>query len=154
MKESEKAAIFWNDFCKMCGVDTNESYQVWHFGNTPEMALELAGLVMSGKKTATASQALVNEIKPAEAPILDGYSVVTDFYGEPLCVIRTVEVRHLSFDKVDAHYASDEGEGDLTLEFWRDIHCSYFTHEAAELGIEFNERSIICCERFRLLYPV
>jgi uncharacterized protein YhfF len=128
-------------------------YQVWHFGNTAEMANELAQLVISGKKFATASLASVNELKPDEAPIPDGYSVVTDLRGEPKCVIQTTEIRHIPFEEVDPQFASDEGEGDQSLEYWREVHHKYFTREAAELGLEFNERSIICCERFRLLYP-
>lgn len=151
---TQKARTFWLEFCATSGVDSNEPYQVWYFGNTPEMALELAELVMSGRKTATASQAAFNEINPAEAPIPDGYSVVTDFFGEPLCVIRTSDIRHVPYDEVDSRFASDEGEGDQTLEYWREVHCNYFAREAVELGIEFNEQSIVCCERFRLLYPV
>ncbi len=144
---------FWADFCAATGVSPDEPYQVWYFGNTAEMALELAALVISGKKFATCSLVAVNEIKPDEAPIIDGYSVVTDFAGDPLCVIRTTEIRHLPFDKVDAQFAAGEGEGDQSLEYWRDVHSQYFSREAADLGIEFNDDSIVCCERFTLLYP-
>ena len=115
------------------------------------MALELAELVIRGKKFATASLAAVNEIKPDEAPFPDGYSVVTDFLGEPICVIQTVEIRHIPFNEVDGQFASDEGEGDQSLEYWSTVHHAYFTREAAELGIDFNEHSLICCERFKLL---
>ncbi|MBK8303669.1 MAG: ASCH domain-containing protein [Chloracidobacterium sp.] len=144
---------FWAEFCNATGVSPNESYQVWYFGNTPEMALELGKLVLSGKKFATASLAAVNEIKPNEAPMMGGYSVVTNFRGFPLAVIRTTEIRHLPFAEVDAQFAADEGEGDQSLEYWRDVHTRYFTREAAELGIEFSKDSIVCCERFTLLYP-
>lgn len=143
---------FWQEFCEKSEVKPETPYQVWYFGNSSEMAKELAGLVISGKKTATASLVVINEIKPEIAPINDGYSVVTDFEGNPLCVIQTSEIRHLPFDEVDAEFAFDEGEGDQTLEDWRDGHWQYFTQEAAELGIEFNEKSLICCERFRLLF--
>ena len=144
---------FWADFCTATGVSLNEPYQVWYFGNTPEMALELAALVICSKKFATASLAAVNEIKPDEAPIMGGYSVVTDIVGNPLCVTQTVEIRHLPFAEVDPQFAADEGEGDQSLEYWRDVHSQYFSREAAELGIEFNNESIVCCERFTLLYP-
>jgi len=128
-------------------------YQVWYFGDTPKMASELAELVFIGRKTATGSLAATNEIRPDEAPVADGYSVVTDFYGEPICVIRTVEIRHLAFAEVDAQFAFDEGEGDRSLEYWRSAHQAYFSREAALLDIEFDDRSIVCCERFILLYP-
>ena len=145
---------YWDDFLLLNpAISKDTAYQAWFFGNTAEMALELASLVIEGKKTATGSLAAVNEIKPEEAPKLDGYSVVTDFHCEPMCVIQTVEIRHMPFDQVDAQFAADEGEGDQTLEYWRDVHWWYFTGEAAALGLDFDERSLVCCERFRLLYP-
>ena len=145
---------YWNEFLILnSAIPKDTPYQVWFFGNTVEMALELARLVIKGKKFATASLAAVNDIKPEEAPIPDGYSAVTDFHGVPMCVIQTAEIRHLPFEEVDFQFASDEGEGDQSLEYWRDVHWRYFTREAVELGIDFNERSVVCCERFRLLYP-
>ena len=121
------ARKYWDEFLILNPKIPNDTlYQVWFFGNTPEMALELAELVISGKKFATASLAAVNEIKPEEAPIPDGYSVVTDFHGNPMCVIQTVEIRHLAFEEVDAQFADDEGEGDQSLEYWRFIHWKYF----------------------------
>lgn len=150
--KSESVEKFWTEFCLSTGVDVGTPYQAWFFGNTVEMALELAGLVIQGRKFATASLAAVNKIKPDEAPIPNGYSVVTDFHGGPICVIQTTEIRHVLFSQVDAQFAADEGEGDQTLEYWRDVHRRYFERETAELGIGFDEHSLVCCERFKLLY--
>ena len=150
---SESIKTFWQEFCEISKMNPETPYQVWFFGNSSEMARELAKLVISGKKIATASLVAVNELKPEIAPIDSGYSVVTDFEGNPMCVIQTTEIRHLPFDEVDAKFAFDEGEGDQTLEYWREVHWRYFTKEVVELGIEFNEESLVCCERFKLLYP-
>ena len=128
-------------------------FQVWHFGNTAEMAAELASLVIAGKKTATASLMRMNELRPQDAPQPDGYSVVTDFKGQPLCVVRTTEIQHVPFEKVGPQFAADEGEGDLSLGYWRRVHRDYFLKEAAANGFDFNERSLICCERFKLVFP-
>jgi uncharacterized protein YhfF len=145
---------FWSKFLDQNReIPRDSPFQVWHFGDTPEMALELAELVISGKKSATASLAGVNELKPDEAPILDGYSVVTDFSGSPMCVIQTIEIRQRPFRNVNAQFAWDEGEGDRSLEYWRDVHWRFFTREALKLGIDFYERSIVTCERFKLLFP-
>ncbi len=145
---------YWNEFLILNpAIPKDTPYQAWFFGNTIEMAFELAELVIEGKKFATASLVAVNDIKPEEAPIPDGYSVVTDFHGVPMCVIQTVDLRYLPFEDVDSQFASDEGEGDLSLEYWRDVHWRYFACEAAELGIDLNRRSLVCCERFRLLHP-
>ena len=145
---------FWEAFCAVDpSVDPATPYQIWFFGNTREMASELAGLVLTGKKTATASLANMNQLNPEDAPRPDGFSVVTDFDGDPVCVIQTGEIRHLPFDEVDEQFARDEGEGDLSLDHWRLVHRDYFTREAERYGFEFNGRSLVCCERFKLLFP-
>lgn len=151
---SERVERFWDQFCASDRtMDPGTDYQVWSFGNTREMALELAELVLAGKKTATASSSNMNQLRPENAPRSGGYSVVTDLDGEPLCVIQTTEISHLPFDEVDAVFAAGEGEGDLSLEYWRRVHWDYFKSEAARYDFEFDERSTVCCERFRLLFP-
>ena len=145
---------FWAGFLKANSeVPSDTPYQVWYFGNTPEMARDLAALVVSGKKIATAGLAETNQRQPENAPVEDGYSVVTCLEGRPACVIRTTEIRHVPFKDVDAAFAHDEGEGDRTLDSWRRGHWEYFTNEAAKLGFPFDENSIVCCERFRLVFP-
>ena len=151
---SEFVDRFWENYCAIePSIDAQTPFQVWHFGNTVEMAKDLVGLVLSGRKTATSSSAKMDELEPANAPQLDGYSVVTDFLGEPICVIQTVEVRHIPFNLVDAEFAADEGEGDLSLDHWRQVHWDYFTREGENHGFEFDANSIVCCERFKVLFP-
>ena len=152
---SKAVEQFWGRFLAANPhIDKSTPYQVWYFSDNSESAQELAELVTIGRKTATASLKTVNEIEPEKAPIDGGYSVVTSFEGEPLCVLQTTEIRHLPFNEVDAEFAFDEGEGDRTLEDWRQAHWDYFSREAPLYGLEFDERSVICCERFRLLFPV
>jgi uncharacterized protein YhfF len=151
---SESVERFWATFCSaVTTVDPGTPYQVWHFGNSREMARELVDLVLSGRKTATASSSNMNALQPEDAPRPDGYSVVTDFDGDPRCVIKTSEIRHVRFDEVDAVFASEEGEGDLSLEYWRRVHRDYFAKEAEQHGFAFDDTSLICCERFTLLFP-
>jgi len=154
MNKTNLTENFWREFCaKNPAINVDEPYQVWFFGNSSEMARELDELVLQGKKTATASLVEENKLNPESAPVPNGYSVVTDFEGNPRCGIQTTEIRHLPFDEVDAEFAFDEGEGDQTLADWRDGHWRYFSKEAKELKIEFDEKSPITCERFKLLFP-
>src|SRR5215213_9782677 len=67
---------FWSRFCAIDpSVNNLTPYQVWYFGNRREMASQLAELVLSGKKTATASSLNMNELEPENSPQLNGYSV-------------------------------------------------------------------------------
>lgn len=145
---------FWNEFLvTRPEIRPGTEYQSWYFGNTGEMAEALAELVLTRQKTATSSSVDADALEPNKAAVPDGFSVVTDFAGTPLCIIRTTELKHIPFDMVDAGFAFDEGEGDRTLENWRQTHWRYFTREAELHGFEFTEKSLICCERFKLHFP-
>ena len=78
-------------------------------------------------------------------------SIVTDGFGYPLCAIQTHQVDRVRFRDFDATQAFIEGEGDRSLEDWRDAHLYYFTAEAAQLGLTFTEDSLVVFEHFRVL---
>lgn len=86
------------------------------------MADELLALVLAGTKTATCSP--LSEYQAEREPIgeVGRRSVVLDGRGRPACVIETCEVAIKRFDKVDAAFAYDEGEGDRSLACWRREH--------------------------------
>ncbi|MDP8916073.1 MAG: ASCH domain-containing protein [Pseudomonadota bacterium] len=111
------------------------------FGDDPRMQDELARLVVLGRKTATC---LAADAFPAPRP--GDLTVIEDGSGRPVCVIETVQVEQRKFLEVDAGHASAEGEGDLSLEWWRKAHRDYFTREGT-----FSEDMTLHCERFRLV---
>lgn len=134
-------------------MNSGESFQVWYFGLGSEDAEELANLVLAGKKRATASLVWEYEEQPENAPVLDGYSVVTDYSGKPKCIVQTTELRVVPFNEVDAQFAFDEGEGDQSLDYWRAVHWDYFSRRCATIGKEPSLEMPVNCERFELLYP-
>jgi uncharacterized protein YhfF len=153
MNEPDAVEKFWQSFCaENPEINSDEPYEVWFFANDRETAKKLARLVLSGKKQATASL-MEHESDAGDGGIVGGYSVVTDFDGNPQCIIVTTEVRLLPFNEVDREFAFDEGEGDRTLEYWRDAHRKFFTECCRELTFEFDESMLVYCKRFRLLFP-
>jgi uncharacterized protein YhfF len=153
MNKPDSIQNFWREFCaENPEIKTDEPYEVWFFANNRETAKDLAELVLSGKKKATASL-MEYETDTGDGGTIGGYSVVTDFDGNPQCVIVTTEVRVLPFSEVDAQFAFDEGEGDRTLKYWRKAHTRFFNECCRELNIEFNESMLICCKRFKKLFP-
>lgn len=147
------AGEFWQEFCEAEGVDPALPYQVWYFGNSEALARELCDLVMQGKKTATAALIWEAEAEPDTAPAPGGYSVVTAFDGTPCCILQTTELKVVPYDEVDEAFAFDEGEGDQSLDYWREVHWDYFAGRCAELGKEADIKMPVICERFVLLYP-
>lgn len=154
MNKTESVQRFWDEFREANPeINSTAPFQVWYFGLGREDAAELCDLVLQGKKKATASLVWEYELKQEDAPVLNGYSVVTDFDGKPECVLRTTELRVLPFNEVDAQFAFDEGEGDQSLDYWREVHWDYFSRRCAEIGKEPSLEMPVNCERFELLYP-
>ena len=111
------------------------------FGDSPALADALLALVVAGRKTATCTTPDdPNLSRPGERWI------VTDGRGRPACVIETTEIATRRYDEVDAAFARDEGEGDLSLASWREAHRRYFERQG-----KFAERMMLVCERFRLI---
>lgn len=111
------------------------------FGDTPELADELAALVLSGTKTATcwaASDGALTEVGKR--------MVMRDGAGTALAVIETLELSQRRFDEVDAAFAFAEGEGDRGLAYWREAHRQYFGRRG-----QFAEDMLLYCERFRIV---
>lgn len=115
------------------------------FGDTPALADQLAELVKQGKKTATCGSLAALQSDP-DAPAIGDYSIILDGAGQPVCVIRTLSLRLVRFCDVTADFARKEGEGDLSLDYWRREHQRFF----AATGT-FDERMELVAEEFAVV---
>ncbi|WP_152193021.1 ASCH domain-containing protein [Georgenia satyanarayanai] len=125
----------------------------WSFGSAPAEADSLLGLVLAGRKTATSSAAAPYPARGESVPAPGDLSIILDGAGRPRALIVTTEIKVVPYSAVDAEHAAAEGEGDLSLDHWRDVHAPFFAGELAEVGLAFDEDSEIVLERFRLLDP-
>lgn len=118
-----------------------EALEHFSFGDSPELADKLLALVLHGSKRATCWDA-----RDGQQTEVGKRMVARDGSGRPRAVIETVELVQRRFDTVDADFARDEGEGDLTLDWWREAHRNYFTRNG-----HFAPDMPVWCERFRLV---
>jgi len=128
--------------------ETPLSVTSWQFGGIPD---ELAQLVKDGVKSATCSLHLHYELENEPLPKVDDYSIVLNSKDEPVCIIRTSNVKIVPMNKVPFDFAYAEGEGDRTYDHWRKVHIEFFTNELKEIGREFSEEMLLVCERFELI---
>ena len=126
--------------------------EAWYFCDSRACADELGALVVAGIKTATAGLFWSYEAEEEPLPQARQPSIVTDWEGRPLCVIETTEVQVLPFDEVGAQHAYEEGEGDRSLAYWREVHWRFFGRECAALGRTPSADMPVVCERFRLVH--
>ncbi|NEQ26775.1 MAG: ASCH domain-containing protein, partial [Microcoleus sp. SIO2G3] len=45
------------------------------------------------------------------------------------------------------------GEGDRSLEYWREAHWRYFSRVLPKIGKEPTIDMLLVCERFKVVYP-
>lgn len=137
----------WNEFISIQNIE-GADFEEWAFGAAPD---ELADLVKRGIKTATASAFQLYEIENESLP-KDGYSVILNSNDEAVCVIQTEKVYVIPFNEVSEEHAYKEGEGDRSLEYWREVHKKFFTDCLAEAGLSFSEDMGVVCEEFKVVY--
>lgn len=147
---------FWQAYVSRLPQDHPHRYRAkppaWAFGNSPEMADELGSLVQAQVKTATCSMLWEYDFDGEPLPEVGDLSIILDGSERPLCLIETVEVEIRPYNEVDERFASDEGEGDRSLNYWRQAHWNFFSKVCARLGRTPAENMPLVCERFRLLY--
>jgi uncharacterized protein YhfF len=122
------------------------------FGGTPELADELAALVLSGHKRATTSLPIEYTTFKQPLPKAGDLSIITRGDGIPCAIIERISVTTIPFAEVDAEYAAVEGEGDGSLGFWRAAHERYFSSTSARLGGHFDAQSLVQCEIFKVVW--
>jgi uncharacterized protein YhfF len=145
----------WQQFLASLPLDSpyrTKTYVAEGWGDGPALADELGALIVRGTKTATCSALWEWEAEGNPIPQPGLITIALDGRGEPLCTVETVEVTIRKYNEVDADFARDEGEGDLSLNYWREAHRNYFARVLKKIGKEFSEDMLLVCERFRVIY--
>ena len=151
----ESVSDYWDQFLSSLPRHSPyrmKAYVAEGWGDSPRLADELGVLIVQGIKTATCSALWEWEAKGNPIPEPGLITIALDGRGEPLCIVETIEVSIRKYNEVDAGFARDEGEGDLSLEYWREAHRNYFSRVLPKFGMEFSEDMPLVCERFKVIY--
>jgi uncharacterized protein YhfF len=151
----EKISTYLEKFMSVLPPDSpyrTRSFIAEAWGDSPEMADELGDLIFRGVKTATCSALWEWEAEGKPIPRQGQLTVVLDGSGSPLCIVETTEVTVRQYNEVDAEFAQAEGEGDFSLDYWRQAHQSFFSRTLPKIGREFSENMPLVCERFQVIY--
>jgi uncharacterized protein YhfF len=75
-----------------------------------------------------------------------------DGQENPVCIIETTEVSIKPYNQVDAAFAFEEGEGDRSLEYWREAHWRFFSRTLPKIVKEPTQDMPLVCEQFRVVF--
>ncbi len=146
---------YWTEFLDGLPPDSpyhRKSYVAESLGDNPALADELGRLITKGIKTGTCSALWEWEAEGNPIPQPGLISIVLNGQNRPLCIIETTEVYVCRFNAVDEEFAHSEGEGDLSLQYWREAHTRFFSRALPKFGKEFSEDMPLVCERFKVIY--
>lgn len=150
----DSVEAIWSAFLEaypdIAGPDT--AYSTWHFGSKKTDADESAQHVLSGRKRATASLLWSYEAKGQQLPQVGDLSVVTDWAGHAVCVIRTTSVEVIALDAVTEEHAAAEGEGDGSLAHWRKTHTAAFAKDLWRIERGPEPDMPVVFEHFEVVY--
>lgn len=153
-KESVMAVQdFWVRFLKSTGRGPEQIYRdCFRFAYDENTSNELLGLVLAGKKEATASCFPAYQASNTKPPIPGELNIITDWQGTPRAVIETTSVIVIPFIEVKQDIIDREGEG-LTVEAWRKEHRKLFEEEAKNRACyKIDDYTPIIFENFKLIY--
>ena len=151
----ETIEAYWQRFLSSLPEDSpyrEKPYVAEGWGDGPAMADELGALIVQGTKTATCSALWEWEAEGNPIPKTGYLTIALDGHAQPLCIVETIDISIHKYNEVDADFASAEGEGDLSLKYWREAHKNYFSRVLPKVGREFSEEMPLVCERFRVIY--
>ena len=120
--------------------------ETWCFGGDKKTADRLFELVKTGRKTATCSLYTGEDISKNI-----GYSILTNSDQTQKLKIKTKKAYVTRFCDVTSEHAKMEGEGNLSLAYWRKIHKKFFKKECKKNKIKFSENLEILCEEFQIV---
>jgi uncharacterized protein YhfF len=119
---------------------------------TPEITDSLLALYLAGKKSA-GSSVMEDFLAAGDAlPAVGNYWILLDSRGQPGCILKTEKVLTYRFSEVPEAIAIAEGEGDLSLGYWREVHGALWRPYLASWNLSRLEEATVITEFFSLVY--
>jgi uncharacterized protein YhfF len=109
-------------------------------------------LIVRGTKTSTCSALWDYEAEGDALPKVGEKSILLDGQENPVCILETTEVFIKPYNEVEAAFAFEEGEGDRSLEYWREAHWRFFSRTLPAINKKPTQDMPLVCERFRVIY--
>ena len=141
----------WKEYVENGNQD--EEHVAWAFCGGGKEADELLDLVKEGKKRGTASSRIAYKVENEPIPKVGDKSIILDSKNEAHLIIVTRKVTVTPFLQVHPYHGYMEGEGDRSLNYWREVHEIFFKSDYEAAGKDFDPMGEVVLEEFDVIYP-
>ena len=144
---------FWETFLEETGTpDTTVLTGYTYFGDSEEASVEALELLLSGEKTAVGHCLPAYMARKQRMPRVGDYTVVTDFYGNPCCILHTVDVTIAPLPEIPETLRRSE-RPELSPEDWLADKLRDFEAQSRAAKFHFHRELPVLLETVERVYP-
>lgn len=152
MDTNQLADQYWKEFLKCTSMDETLEYDVAYcFGENESQSKQILSLILEGKKTATSSSYLSFQEAGEPLPRKGEFEIITDWEGNPGCIVEIVDVKIIPFKDVKWDIAKLEGEED-NMQAWRENRMREFMEEGSEMGYSFHDETPVVFVGYKVVH--
>ena len=145
---------FWETFLEETGTPENTVMQnCTYFGNTEEESVEILEQLLRGEKTAVGHCAAAYLATNQRMPKVGDYVMVTDYYGNPCCILHTLGVTIEPLPDVPGELKQAECPG-LSEEAWLERKQEEFQDLSRRFGFHYHPELPLLMETVEKVYPI
>lgn len=128
---------------------TDPHVEVAYAGNA-EITDQLIELYLQKKKWA--GSGLVEDYQSVGDPLpkVGNYWMLLRSNGEVACLLKTTSVEFFKYQEIPERVAIAEGEGDLSVADWKELHGKFFTPNLEKWGVKNLDEATVITEFFSL----
>lgn len=152
MKLNNVELDYWNSYLSTLDEKPKVPNVEASIAGNDEIADQLLDLYLTGKKTAGSGLVKDYELSGDELPKVGNHWILLDSKKSPRCIVKTVRVEFYQFDQVPREVAIAEGEGDLSLEYWRNAHINFFRTFLKDWGVTDLDKETLVTEFYELVF--
>ena len=145
---------FWQAYLRHAHI--NEKDQIFNVEASPAgnflITDPLIELYLQKKKTAGSSIKEDFESAGDPLPKIGNYWIALNSLKKPCLILKTVNVEYNKFFEVPESVARAEGEGDLSLEYWRRVHSNIYIPHLQRWGLKDISEATVVTEHFEEVY--
>lgn len=154
--EAEKPKPLVEQFWQSCQNKLNPPpadgfYRVRRVGASEVAVNSILPLVLSGEKQQTTTTPRLYEGKRGETPVEGGYSVMVDWSGKPVAVLKTTQVWTKKYSEVTEDDSKLEGKPVRPLDAWQRVHVDFFNRTLAPYNEGWRADMPVTFERFQIV---